>query len=1487
MDKTFTFFKQQNISRKLFCLLVVTVFCLAKTAHAQNTWVKKADFPGVARSTSTNISFSVGNKGYVGLGVGSEAIYTNKFLKDIWEYDPATNSWTQKADFPGSGRIEAIGFSIADKGYVGMGYNNGYSNTSGFLNDFYEFDPLLNTWSKKADYLGGGLAATVGFSIGNKGYMGTGWTGENYKKDFYEYDPLKDKWTRKADFAGDARGFATGFAIGTKGYIGTGKILAEPLKAPVRDFWEYDTLANNWTRKADFGLYGTYDAAGFNIGSKGYIGNGITADSPTYLFYEYNPIINQWISIAGFPSTGTRFDDNDAAFSINGKGYVGIGHFSYNNFYEYTPCGDKNFKAAFDFVQSNYQANFTTQKVAGVKYLWDFGDGKQDTSAIVFHKYDSFASYRVKLIASNACYTDTTFKNITVAGLTSIYTNHGGNTGTVTVDVKGAGFIAGTKLFLDKNGEQISGDTLIIQNSGSMSTTFDLSNKTLGLYNVITILPSGKTDTLKNGFTIENGNSAKLNVDISGSNILRIGFNQVYSVTCTNSGNTDAEFIPLLVTGLPLGTEIELLNPLFKINSITGLETLDITPPNNSYTVHDTLNNMSLRSFFLPNIPAGSVKILNFVFHIPDNSQLGSTPQIKVTLGKPASTSFKSSNNGIKSFSISADDVNCFAKINEIVQSKVYDFLNKTDPSGIIKCLSLVQKNSKYVIDHFTSKSVNTNRDDLDAKGYIVAMAQMTSSCLRATMTIGTIASENPLLIPEIIKINSLLLAYEIALDKASAPLKYAEYFTALNDCLPTFAKVAEYVLSTSVGNSTDPNQKYGSGDASDNHFTNQRSLLNYTINFENKPEANLNAQTVTVIDTLKKDYFNLNTFGFTSVIIGDSTLNFSSPVKSFIHDFDFTSKYNLKARVVASFDTISGIAKWKFYTIDPATNQVTNKALDGFLPPDVKSPEGQGYVSYKISPKAGLGTGDMIQNKAYITFDYNTVIPTNAWNNTFDFVAPVSKIEPLAATTTDSTFVVHWGGSDNLSGIARYNISYAVGNGLFQTWLNGTSATSAKFTGQKDSTYKFYSIAMDNAGNTESAKSTAEASITVKVPKNQLIKFPQIASKTFGDADFDPGATVGSSLPITYTTNNTAVATIVNGKLHIVGAGTVIITASQAGNQDYNAALPVNDTLTVKKASQTLTFPTILFKNYKDPDFNPGATSTSGLPVTYTSSNTFVFTVVNGQLHIVTSGTSTITATQAGNANYLSATSISQDIQVIFSLPANNFTISAISASCKGSSNGEIDLAAASSQNYTATVTSGASTTTYPFTGQFSIKNLPAGTYSVCVTIADYPAFKQCFDVVVTEPKDLSVYSVVNPTLGTLSLSLAGASSYNITLNGTAYTTTQSNITLPLEPGSNTVKVTTASICQGIYEKTIELPPGVLAYPNPFERTLSLSIGNDRSSTATIEVYDIKGQKVYAGKSSINQGICSLDLGNLASGSYMLKLILDHSETHLKIVKK
>ena len=238
----------------------------------------------------------------------------------------AQDTWTRKADFGGLARQAATGFSIGSKGYLGTGFADDYAK------DFWEYDPAANTWTQKADFGGSGRTWAVGFSIGSKGYVGTGapFTAiESLTKDFWEYDPAADTWMRKADFGGSARYGATGFGIGSVGYLGTGydgvSNTGGLFGGATRDFWEYDPAANTWTRRADSGGSARYVAVGFSIGSQGYLGTGFNTDSfdETRDFWQYTPVRSCQaptnVAVASITTT-------TASVSFNGSGTASGGY---------------------------------------------------------------------------------------------------------------------------------------------------------------------------------------------------------------------------------------------------------------------------------------------------------------------------------------------------------------------------------------------------------------------------------------------------------------------------------------------------------------------------------------------------------------------------------------------------------------------------------------------------------------------------------------------------------------------------------------------------------------------------------------------------------------------------------------------------------------------------------------------------------------------------------------------------------------------------------------------------------------------------------------------------------------------------------------------------------------------------------------------------------------------------------------------------------
>ena len=235
------------------------------------------------------------------------------------------NIWTQKADFAGTGRTSVAGFSIGNKGYMGTGR----TEAGQLSDDFWEFDPLTGEWTQKAAFKGGRITAGLGFSIGSKGYVAV-----VHRKELWEYDPVSNEWFAKADFIGENQTDAVGFSIENKGYIGTGE---DNSGDATKEFWEYDPQTNEWTRKNDFGGEARSRAVGFSIGNKGYIGTG----TPNIIaklrdFWEYDPQTDEWSKKADL---GGEVRESALGFSIGNKGYIGTGFFGnrLQDFWEYDP----------------------------------------------------------------------------------------------------------------------------------------------------------------------------------------------------------------------------------------------------------------------------------------------------------------------------------------------------------------------------------------------------------------------------------------------------------------------------------------------------------------------------------------------------------------------------------------------------------------------------------------------------------------------------------------------------------------------------------------------------------------------------------------------------------------------------------------------------------------------------------------------------------------------------------------------------------------------------------------------------------------------------------------------------------------------------------------------------------------------------------------------------------------------------------------------
>ena len=282
---------------------------------------------------------------------------------------------------------------------------------------------------------------------------------------------------------------------------------------------------------------------------------------------------------------------------------------------------------------------------------------------------------------------------------------------------------------------------------------------------------------------------------------------------------------------------------------------------------------------------------------------------------------------------------------------------------------------------------------------------------------------------------------------------------------------------------SNDPNDIIGPAGFGAQDFVPSGQELPYTIQFTNDSTASAPAQVVTVTESLSAS-LNWATFQLGSLGFGGITVAVPPGRTSFSTQVDDRAAAGVYVDVSAAFNPQTGVVTWTFTAIDPTTLDQPANPLEGFLPPDQISPQGEGFVNYTVQSKAGDPTGTVFSASASVVFDNNAPVVASPIKNTIDAVAPTSTVLALPADVL-ANFPVSWSGTDdpNGSGIASYNVFASEDGGPFVLWQAGTTDTSDTFNGEAGHTYAFYSVATDNAGNIQALPAVAQATTTAVAP--------------------------------------------------------------------------------------------------------------------------------------------------------------------------------------------------------------------------------------------------------------------------------------------------------------------------------------------------------------------------------------------------------------------
>ena len=241
-----------------------------------------------------------------------------------------------------------------------------------------------------------------------------------------------------------------------------------------------------------------------------------------------------------------------------------------------------------------------------------------------------------------------------------------------------------------------------------------------------------------------------------------------------------------------------------------------------------------------------------------------------------------------------------------------------------------------------------------------------------------------------------------------------------------------------------------------------------------------------------------------------------------------------------------------------------------------------------------------------------------------------------------------------------------------------------------------------------------------------------------------------------------------------------------------------------------------------------------------------------------------------------------------VFRFAADNFQIALESESCRNNNDARITLVASESLMYTATLTGPGGSSSNDFTTDFNWSNLSAGNYTLCITATDGANTyeEQCFELVISEPEPLSVFSSISADGEFVTLSLRGGEIYTIEFNGTSQITQGSEIQLPLKSGLNTLKVSTAQSCQGSYEETFFTSGDPLIYPNPFSEEVAITLPNEESITS-FTIFDYEGRMVRRSLNRQHNGEVSMRFDGLPAGIYFIQIEGANVRGTYKVIKR
>jgi hypothetical protein len=710
----------------------------------------------------------------------------------------------------------------------------------------------------------------------------------------------------------------------------------------------------------------------------------------------------------------------------------------------------------FELYKVLNEVSLNNKTVNGKEFKWNFGNGQSSDVMNPKYTYPDAGEFQITLTGKNENSVTTMSQNVSIQGLDHFEPTSAGNSGWVTLQIYGGGLSPeGTQILLRKSeNPDLAGDTIVEVAPGVLRTRIPVDSVATGNWEVI--VKNGATEQkFPQPFVVQQTLNPQPWVSFDGRGAILFNRWQTYTLNFGNNGNVDTYGVPVwfAITDDP-NLEIEFIDfkmdvPQMAIDKGIATEIKNIGEYFTTDTVFKNHAMARVYPFMLPVIKANSSGAIHIRVKSPKTfdtrvwmnpSWLEKVPEIHYTIARVNKE--RQNAPAITSDGLAAAE--CMVKV---LGTGVIDIGTSAIPG-----VGCVWSAGKYAYS-LTDKS---SYKDKWAIGNTLWNGAVTFvDCGINLSGVGGI-----------IKGVGVFLANMRG---------YANDFADCNH----FRRDSEQNRNINAVSSFDPNEMIGPNGTGKENWIQNLNEIPYTVLFENKSTATAPAHTVVVTDTLDLNTFDLKNFSFGNFGWGDSIFSpIGTNLKEFSRDIDMRPGKNLIARVSAKVDTLTGIVKWEFLSLTPETLQEEEDPFLGFLPPNVNSPEGEGFVSFSVGLKETLASHHRIANQATIKFDENTPILTNVFENILDKDVPESQVTGLTPKMGGKIWV-EWSGADNSSGIKHYSVFVQKDDEEIKPWVLDTIATNAEFTAaEKGSTYKFYSICMDSVGYRENVPGDFDAQL-------------------------------------------------------------------------------------------------------------------------------------------------------------------------------------------------------------------------------------------------------------------------------------------------------------------------------------------------------------------------------------------------------------------------